>query len=294
MKKVLSIDGGGMHGIIAASVLEHLEAMTGRSIAAQFNLVVGTSIGGLLAVALTQEVPLYTARRVREILEAHGHEIFIRRWLPIRWLFGPKYDARHLEAFLQRYLSGGPLSRSLVPVVLTAYNIERRQPVFMQSWVKEWRAYPCWKAARATSAAPTYFSPFERMVDGGIYVNNPAAVAEAEARRLWPDQELFILSLGNGEHTRPIKQEDAKDDGLAEWAPHIISCMMDGQSKATDLTLRERPGLTYFRLQTCLDNAYDEFDRADEKQIKLLRQDADEMIEEHQSDLQQIIQILRT
>jgi patatin-like phospholipase/acyl hydrolase len=112
--------------------------------------------------------------------------------------------------------------------------------------------------ARATSAAPTFFSPLHvtrgdkdyALVDGGVFVNNPSVAAYAEARSLYPDAtEITVVSVGTGDRQDQITYAAAKDWGLLGWSRQIVPVLMDSVSEAVDYEMRSIPGCTYYRLQ---------------------------------------------
>jgi len=151
--------------------------------------------------------------------------------------------------------------------------------------------------AGATSAAPTYFEPTDpaeftaggrghALVDGGVFVNNPALCAYAEARRIYPkDDGVLIVSLGAGELTREIPYKDAKDWGLASWALPIMNIAFDGVGDAVDYQLEHILGDGYQRFQTDLDIASDDIDNASAANIAALKRQAAELIERESARL---------
>src|SRR3954462_13346265 len=201
--KVLSIDGGGIRGLIPALVLAEIERRTERPIAALFDLVAGTSTGAILAGAMTRPHPM-PAARAAELYEEEGPEIFdpslIKTITSVGGLIDERYDARGLVTSLRRHLGDARLSEATVAILITTYDLERRQALVLRrdddvSMVD---------AAHASSAAPTYFEPVRvgarTLIDGGGFATTPAVLAYAEA-----GGELEVLaSLGTGEHTRPL------------------------------------------------------------------------------------------
>lgn len=278
MKKVLSIDGGGLHGILPATVLAHIEALAEKPIYKMFDLIVGTSTGGILALGLS--TPLRSSVLL-ELYTKRAREIFYPRWFRSPWIWRSKYKADSLEGLLKFYYGPGRSLGSLkVPTMVTSYDLKHRRPVMIKSWTSP--SALVWKAARATSAAPTYFPPAEGgLIDGGMFTNNPAMSAYAEARSLFPEENIYLLSLGCGENTRPINEHKARGWGLAGWAPHIIGIMMDGQSDEANRALSNMPGLTLDRIQTKLIRGSDDFDNSKLRNIVALQDDARRMVEEH-------------
>jgi uncharacterized protein len=294
--RVLSIDGGGIRGIIPALVLAELERRSGKRIFELFDLIAGTSTGGILACALCAPDPLPAAQLVA-LYEEEGPEIFDRSvWQRVRsadGLLDEKYDSAALDRALVRFLADKRLSQTRPDLIIPAYDTNEPGPYFFKSRRARERAeedFPLSEVARATSAAPTYFEPFplgERaLVDGGVFAVNPAMSAFAEVVRFHPGAEVFLLSLGTGERTRRRTFADIKDWGLVEWARPILDVVFDGISDAVDYQLRHAlvEG-NYWRLQIELTAASDDLDDASEANIRKLRAHAEELIETRSSDI---------
>jgi len=133
--RILSIDGGGIRGIIPALLLNDLEGRTGARIANLFDLMVGTSTGGILALGLSKpdpssrEHPQYTARQLVELYESHGEKIFpggSGKVSKVRGVFAPRYSPSGLETVLTRYFANTKLGEALTNVKIPAYEIEER------------------------------------------------------------------------------------------------------------------------------------------------------------------------
>jgi patatin-like phospholipase/acyl hydrolase len=290
--RLLCIDGGGIRGIIPALVLAELERRTGRRIADMFDLVAGTSTGGILACALTVPDPKPAAELV-ELYRTQGPRIFRRSlWQRVSsadGLLEEKHDDAELERALRDELRDVRLSEATTRVLVTAYDLVARKPYFFKSWRRE-REAPMVDVARATSAAPTYFEPHplggRSLIDGGVFATNPAMCAYAEAQRLAPGEACFIVSLGTGEQTRSIAHDDAAGWGLVEWVRPVIDVVFDGVADAVDYQLRHlcQAG-DYVRLQTVLDRASDALDDASARNIELLSDQARDLIAERDDDL---------
>ncbi len=285
-RRILSIDGGGLHGIIAATVLAHIEERAGRRAGEMFDLIAGTSAGGLIALGLCKPQPL-EAREILGLFTTRAREIFRKRWPRLPWLFRPKYRAEPFERVLKLMLGFHAVYSCKPRVMVTAYDIEQRRPHFFKSWRGE--AAPLWSAARATGAAPPYFPPLGPLVDGGVFVNNPAMCAYAEAQKLWPGERCLVVSLGTGEHTRPMDKRKVRGYGLLEWAPWIISVMIDGQSDAAAHHLDHLPLAEHVRFQTRLEIASDDFDDASPENVAALQEEARQLVAERKGDLERLV-----
>lgn len=309
MKKILSIDGGGIRGIIPALVLSQIEESTGQATAKHFDLIAGTSTGGILALGLSKDDgngnAKYSARDLVKIYEERGDEIFSRSfWKGVSSVGGlvdELYSSDGIEGVLNEYFGDEPLGASLTKTLISSYDIQNRTPLFFKSWRDEFRTILMKDAARATSAAPTYFEPAEvvvdsetkYLVDGGVFINSPSVSAYAEAKLLFPDEtDFFLLSLGTGELTRPISYREAKDWGKAGWLLPLLGCMFDGVADAADYQLKSLLGDNYVRMQVSLNQASDDMDNASKGNIENLKAEAEILLRTHKDSVGQSIQVL--
>ena len=205
---ILSIDGGGIRGIIPAMILAEIERRTGHRIAEMFDMIAGTSTGGVLALGLTvpqnkdASKPKYKATQLVSFYEEDGKEVFHSSWqdaVTLRGLINEKYSSDRLEKVLRKYLGDEvKLSHALTELLITSYEIEACRPFFFTRRKARTKTTSrlnprMWEVARSTSAAPTYFAPFQinrsrpshlpplTFIDAGIFVNNPTLCAYAEA-----------------------------------------------------------------------------------------------------------------
>ena len=313
MRKVLSIDGGGIRGIIPAMVLAEIEARTGKRSAEMFDLVAGTSTGGILALGLTKPgqggKAQYSAETLIELYETEGGKIFDRSvWHQLQSVGGlaeEKYPSKGIEGVAKKYFDDVPLAEALTEVLVTAYEIERRGPWFFKRRhardnTSEGDNFFMRDVARATSAAPTYFEPIQlewgpygnrAFIDGGVHSNNPAMCAYVEARKIYPEESDFlVVSLGTGEPTREMPYEKVKGWGLALWAQPILNVVFDGVSDTVHYQLRELlrsegDDKRYYRFQIELDPGMHGMDDAGAPNIQSLKTKAKEIISKNDADL---------
>jgi uncharacterized protein len=300
---VLAIDGGGIRGLIPALVLAELERRAGRPVFELFDLIAGTSTGGILACALCAPDPL-PAEEVVAIYEQEGPEIFDRSvWQRIRsaeGLLDEKYDATALDRALERFLGDKRLSQSRPDLIVPTYDMGAPGPYFFKTRKARERRledFPLTVVARATAAAPTYFEPLpvgkRALIDGGVFAVNPAMSAFAEVLRFEPSAEIVLLSLGTGQRTRSRGFADVDDWGLVEWARPILDVVFDGISDAVDYQLRHVLGQgRYWRMQVELTRASDDLDDASPENLRDLRAHAEELIEARSADLDALIAAL--
>ena len=316
--RILAIDGGGIRGVIPAVLLTKMEEVTGKPISQLFDLIAGTSAGGILAVGLTTPKnrgrrrsppsPKFKASDLLALYEERGKDIFARSlWAGITSLDGltdEKYPSHGIESVLKEYLGDLQLKDALIDILVTSYDIQDRQPYFFKrNKAKDKngsapRNYLLREVARATSAAPTYFEPAQvvpvggsevearHLIDGGVFANNPALCAYAEAISLGisPD-DVLLVSLGTGIATRPIKYDEAKDWGKIRWIQPVLSVIMDGVADAVDYQLRQmlptrEPDTRYFRFDIHLREALDDVDAAHEANIAALKREAHRILDD--------------
>ena len=264
---ILSIDGGGIRGIIPAMALDALEQSTGKAVQEIFSLMVGTSTGGILALALAQD------KRPADIIrlyEKRGTEIFSR---PFWWLglTGAKYAPDGIERVLLEELGEAPLTSAMHSVAVTTFSMIERDTVVLKSWDPKVRM-SFHEAARATSAAPTYFSPCgpAALADGGVWANNPAMLAAEMAKARYPGDPFRLLSLGTG---RTIENFEASTGwGVVGWAPRIVSLFMDAQTRAVERACQRELIGRYFRVQVSLFGGEWPLDRTTTQYMSSLRE----------------------
>lgn len=280
--RILSIDGGGIRGIIPAMVLQAILGKTKAQDA--FHLIAGTSTGGLIAAALAKPNPI-DLDAILDIYVDHGYEIF-NKDTENRFhdMTGPRYSADALENQLKEkfgdtYLSQVKDAELLVP----SYAIRLPEPdgngatcapMFFRSWqargillageTQDKYDFKLADVARATSAAPTYFPPAAihnragqtfMMIDGGVFANNPTISAMVEAYRLYHSTDFLIVSLGTGIIPVQIDADAAVGWGDISWASPIISILMDGNSQTVEFEIQQLGDDQYTRLNISLATA---------------------------------------
>lgn len=304
--RILSIDGGGIRGIIPAMVLARIEQETNTPVWKLFDLIAGTSTGGILALALTMPADSnappdqlrakYSASDAVEIFTANAARIFPYPPAPFRhtdldFILSARYRVSGIETVLKEYASETRLKDALRPIIVTSYDIERAKAWFFSS--EEARAnpqmydFPMWQVARATSAAPVYFPPlrletpgpqqYYPLVDGGVAANNPAMCAFVEAMSSFNQHPntILVVSLGTGELGRPLLYDSVKAGGLAQWGASLLNVLFDGNNQTVQYqmrTLLNQPGAEqrYYRFQTLLGDGANELDNAHPDNIRQL------------------------
>jgi len=318
MIKILSIDGGGIRGIFPAMLLAEIEKRTNKATVELFDLIAGTSTGGILALGLNKPdldykgKPKYSAQKLVNLYETEGNKIFRPDLLEGIWTTAgatlhSKYPYEGLEKVLDTYFGDTRLSESLKDVLITSYDLERRRPqIFLSSQAKKKASedFPMKLVGRATSAAPTYFEPLKlnkpnssdyyALVDGGVYANNPSLYAYAEAKRVHKEVNDFLLiSLGTGELSLRMPYEEARTWGLAKWAQPILDVVFDGVSDAVHFQLQQLvPENKYYRIQSKLMGVDERMDNAKLDNIVALKVLADNVIQENDQLISKLCELL--
>ncbi|WMT84065.1 patatin-like phospholipase family protein [Wolbachia endosymbiont of Listronotus oregonensis] len=293
-KYILSVDGGGIRGIIPAIILAEIEKRTRRTIAEIFHLMAGTSTGGIVVAGLCKkDKPQYSANDLVEFYREYGPYIFkssfLRRSI-FSWLNCAQYPHKNIESVLDKYFGDNTLQSTLSNVLLTSYDIHNNRPFFFKSWKEDRNFIKLKDALRATTAAPTYFTPKYLkinhkemvLVDGGVFANNPAACAYASGKRLFPNDDIVLLSIGTGRTDRSIEYANSKRFGKIGWIKPLIHVMFASSLDAVNYQLNQVIADKYIRIQSQLKIGSPDMDNITSKNIKSLQQEANAMIEDNQ------------
>lgn len=296
--RILALDGGGIRGIVPCKILEFIETQTGYPIHRLFDMVAGTSTGGMLACGLTKPEPK-TAAQMRAMYMERGPEIFSRTWTEslktAGGMVGPKFGSAGIDKVLSDEFGHQKLGECITPTMVTAYEIQMRMPVFFSSWLNgdNYLRSVC----RATSAGPTFFPPAHfgpgpnlmgAYVDGGLISNNPTMNALIEACTLYECgfADCVILSLGTGSDEQPVMYKDCVGWGAVKWVRPLIGILMDGASSLVHYQMQKiMPPEKYLRLQASVDGAMGQMDNVDLKNMVGLENVGQKIVDANRSQL---------
>jgi patatin-like phospholipase/acyl hydrolase len=238
--RVLALDGGGIKGVFVASLLAAFEETLGEPLVDYFDLVAGTSTGGIIALGLGVGL---AAEEILGFYETQGPLIFDDARGLIGRLLGPKYDSRPLQDALHSVFGDRMLGEAKTRLVIPATNLETGE-VYVFKTAHHERFERDYKerivdVAMATAAAPTYFRSHRLpaatpLVDGGMWANNPMGAAAVEALGVldWPKGSVRMLGISCTESAPSIRDRRA-GLGLRKWAPHLVATFMNAQSSAS-------------------------------------------------------------
>lgn len=273
--RVLAVDGGGIRGIVPSVLLVALQERLPRPISDFFDVIAGTSTGGMIAAALCApgdgDAPRYAARDILELYTDDCRQIFRRSLfhavVSLDGLRRPKYPASGISRFLEKVFGDMTLAKARSLLMLVTYDIEHRRPfVFSSARAREDTAkdFLVREACRATTAAPTFFpaatitsldGTVRHFVDGGVCSNDPTLPAFVEADQEFPGRPVTLVSLGTGNITESLELRRARHWGAVGWATRILEVLTDGQSGMSEQSLkhlaksRDRTGSSYVRFQ---------------------------------------------
>jgi len=332
--RILSLDGGGIRGIITCVILKYIEEQLQKldnptaKIGDYFDLIAGTSTGGILASILlfpdNDNKAKYSVETALDLYAKRGETIFnVSFWQHIInpfGLFSEKISQRALEKQLEEVFGNLEIKKFIKPSLITSYDIFHRRAKFFTSHEadSDLENFLVKDVCRATSAAPTYFEPAKikslygqefTLIDGGVYANNPALCAYAEARKiefskilnnpLKPDfpsiSDMIIVSVGTGEVLKPYTFRQFENAGKVKWIQPLIDILLSANVETTDYhvrkmyeTLGARNAKNYYRLMPSLKNASSEMDDVSEKNIYELIQAGLAYIDQNRKELNEI------
>ena len=268
--RIVSFDGGGVRGVLSARLLDRLLEDSGDLIE-KSDLIAGCSAGSYIALGLADG---RTTKEIVQLLEESASEIFGNpNWLPY---IEPRYSNDRLIEFVDRVFGDKKLAELQKRVVVPSFSVDDEKnghwrPLFFHNFPgSETGDVYVKDVALASSAAPTYFPSYKKMIDGGVIANNPSTIGVAFAVSDWGGhqnlEDIAVLSVGTGFFPYQITQDTSKWGDL-QWlglplfyspdSPHnpsepIIDVLFDGVSTAdSDLSrmlVRDR----YFRLNPTL------------------------------------------
>ncbi len=325
---ILSIDGGGVRGIIPITVLLALQQeMELQDIKlplyACFDLIAGSSTGGLVALGLAAPnanlpkddaspdrpkqrnlpapiLPAMTLESILHIYEARSGDIFpqgpLKDLRALAQLFTEKYQEDSLENLIYEIFGDLSMADALTPAMITSYECLSGEPFLFTSYADH--PYRMREAARATTAAPTYFSPTvirspedgtnRCFIDGGVAANNPALYAYCEARKLYPEAIRFhILSIGTSGSSFSVSMGNIKRMGILDWISPakgvpLLNAYAASQYYTQEHVLKNIEGVTYHRIAGNKGNISIPMDDSSRENILRVKRTASAIVRDHE------------
>lgn len=282
--RVLSLDGGGIKGIIELAMLVDMEEKLGKPISQIFDFIAGTSTGGIIALGLVAPgydgKPLYSAKEVLKVYLNYSATVFSasdsHRLKTLGGLVGPKYENTGLHYLADYFLADCRMSEALIPTLITAYHLEGESGVaFYSEEARLFADKECLmrEVALATSAAPTYFptvdvqfswGKLEHLADGALYKPNPSMLAYLAAQERYPGRDIELFSLGSGKTKVEKPCNQLRFGGLVHWAAPIVQHLQSSETESDNEALHRLLNQTnkkrYFRLNVHLSTDHKSMD----------------------------------
>ena len=296
---ILSLDGGGMRGVIPVRVLIELDKCLKEvgyegGLVECFDLVAGTSTGGLIALALA-----CGDQSLEELLKTYrvaGSVVFPQTGIvggALRSIAAERYPVDGLEKLLKMWYGNALLSQAKTKTMIMTYDITCGKEVELRSWADP--DITAFQAARATTAAPTYFSPLRLgskvLVDGGVIANNPSLFAYSQARTLWPEcTDFTIISIGTAGYVHSMRLESTS--GILNWLDNIVPMYSTAQKRTVDCVLEKIPDVAYFRIEDQLSEKIS-MDDISYKALRLMTDHAEALCTKFRPDLEELAKALK-
>ncbi|CEI84872.1 Patatin [Ehrlichia minasensis] len=304
-KYVLSVDGGGVRGIVAATILQEMEKRINKPLCKVFDLVSGSSVGSLIGGALciknADGTPRYSACDLLELMLMYAGKIFcnstVRNALSL--VFGPKYSDKNLNAILQEIFGDISMKDLMTDFIVPSYDLCSNQTVMFRSWIDKYSSIKVCDITRAAVAAPTYFTPKKMimdnqkqlLVDSAIVCNNPIIAAYAAAQVLYPNEKICCLSIGCG----TVGQSFADlQNSLLYWSRKILCVIIDAGLEAVDYQMARivKGEDSYYRISGDITYSSCDFDDASPGSIKNLKRDAQKILQENEKNINDFCDML--
>ena len=270
-KYILSIDGGGVRTIASIIFLKELEAQLKVPLAQKFDFFIGTSAGAISCLGLAiNQMP------AADLMNFWSKDNLIKTMSNSAWeaslgimQINPKYSNEGKRQVLTEFFSNKKLKDAFKPVAVTSYDVEKRLPVLLTSYNDP--EISVVDSGDATSAAPVYYPTAEVgdrfLIDGGIVANHPVLHGYVEAKKIYPDNELVVLSVGTGLNKRSLKGKDSKKWGLIGWMMHDLFGLMVESSMDHELA-EELIGMNYLRINSPLGRVNRRLDDSSDSNIE--------------------------
>lgn len=302
---MLSVDGGGIRGIIPARILQEIEMRSGKPISQLFHYAAGTSTGGIIVLGSSvyeKGIPKFTAKEMVDLYFDYGKCIFQKDSLGL--LFA-KYDRKNLDKVLEEYFGDMMLSEAAYPVSVVTYSLDKSSPKIwssLEARLDEKNDALIKNVAGATSAAPTYFSPkifkdaagnLHHEVDGGIFLNNPQVLGLLQLLKYDNSitaNDILMLSIGTGSTEKADSSNKLSNSGLFGWLKggKLIDVIMDASTNFQDL-VGEIIYPNQYRIQIDLPKHLGEMDNALTSNMNALLKAAEDYIEENSELIDRIV-----
>ncbi|AAV86376.1 hypothetical protein AM279 [Anaplasma marginale str. St. Maries] len=282
-------------------MLYEVEQRLGKPAGEVFDLFVGSSVGAIIAVALAlrngQGRAEHTASDLLGFFLKFGPRIFafslVRQALSV--VVGTRFSPKNLENTLSGFFSNLKMGNVTANIMIPSYDLHTGYTFMMRNWEPKFQDLKLVDVLLAASAAPTIFPPRNVviqntkccMIDSGLVANNPSICGYAASSVLYPGEEVYFLSVGSGERSKPVLRVR---DSLAFWALNVANVFLDAGMDAVDYQMTRMVGnYRYTRITGFLNRASHNFTDASRKNMQALQSDADDIIAQNSERIDRFI-----
>ena len=309
---ILCLDGGGIRGLMTADILIHVEKRlneltnNNKKIGEYFDLIVGTSTGGILTAIYS--IPdsfdnfKYSATDAKDLYLNNGSKIFKRNiFRKIGTMLGfikPRYGNKNLKSIIDKYISPNlKISEAKTNIMITSVSLKNSALYLFKSYNKTYYNNTFKDACVATSAAPTYFPPHKvgnkYLIDGGMALNNPTLSAYVEAKKLFPNKKLNILSVGTGSKIDDYNDSSVLRRGIIWWVRKIMDITLVSSSKAveyqSDVLFRDANIGNYLRIDPIIEKSSEKMDNISSENVINLIKDSNNTIKRYKKSIDEFL-----
>jgi patatin-like phospholipase/acyl hydrolase len=253
------MDGGGVRTLASITFLKLLEEKLGVKIHEKFDFFIGTSAGAISCLALASKnfsaidlEKIWAPNNLKKTMQSSSWELRLGLLQS-----NPKYTNVGKREVLKKYFGKTILGESNKPVAVLSYDIQKRSPVLFRSYDKEDKDISLVDVGDATSAAPIYYPTAKvgnrYLIDGAIVANHPVLHGYVEAKKLFPDSEIRVLSVGTGLSKRSLNGEASMKWGIVGWLMHDLFGLMVESSLDHELA-GEIIGEHYLRVNSAINS----------------------------------------
>ncbi len=307
--RILSLDGGGVRGIMSAQILMRIESVLKQEygddfkIGDYFDIIAGTSTGGIITSIILikndDDELIYSAKDVVDLYYDNNDDIFKKPFLhklkTFFGFFGSQFKEDGLEDVLENYFGNKQLKELKKPSLICSYDTNQRKCVIFKQHLAEVDAshnFYLKDVVRGATAAPTYFKPAKIksitgdeycLIDGGIYANNPAMCALVEVNKIFEKdngkkfniRDIKIISLGTGDYNKKYSWDKIRKWGIVNWIIPFIDMTSSSTNEVTDYQLSKlyeynNCSENYLRIDVNLSKKESFLDNTDMNNIKNL------------------------
>ncbi len=312
--RILSLDGGGIRGLISLEVLKYLEERSGKPIAELFDVIGGTSTGAIIGTQIVladdQGHPKHKAGEIIELYDDQVARVFraplYHQILTLGGLLGPRYANDEKIVLANEIYADANFRDLLLPVMVPSYSVETAGLQLFTNWSPDYAEMFVAPLVSAATSGPTYFPgveldlPSSRGVymDGAVFGADPAQEMYLHALEHFPDADIVLVSLGTGIRKTDVNAQAGERGGLMTWLIPLMGLAVDGRGDLASTWLdrfsktQAGEGFHYYRFDIALSDRETSFDDTSPEAVADLRQLGQSLVKQNKDKLDELIGFL--